>query len=127
MGGSAVPRGPATAYGRQGYRTCEDSRLRPQVKGDPLSNLLNLLTIIRILLIQAINILLLQELMASIMPHLQMHIVCRHHFLDLAIHTHLHTTTPLPKHLHHVSVRLLPANTAARERSARNISELISA
>jgi hypothetical protein len=49
-----------------------------------------------------------------------MHTVCRHHFLALAIHTHRHTTTPLPKHLHHASARLLPANTVARERSARN-------
>jgi hypothetical protein len=82
-------------------------------------NMLSLLTITRILLIPAINILLLlQEPMASTMPHLQMRIVYRHHFLDLATHTRLHTTTPLPKRLHHVNVRLLPANTVARERSA---------
>src|SRR5271156_725874 len=97
----------------------------PVSPDDPFClTLLNLLTIIRILLTPAINILLLQEPMASTMAHLQMHIACRHHSLDLATHTHLHTTTLLPKHLHHVSVRLLPANTVARERSARNIQRL---
>jgi hypothetical protein len=96
------------------------------VPDDPFClTLLNLLTIIRILLIPAINILLLQEPMASTMPHLQMHIACRHHFLDLATHTHLHTTTLLPKHLHHANVQLLPANTVARERSARNIQRFL--
>jgi hypothetical protein len=92
--------------------------------------MLSLLTITRILLIPAINILLLllQEPMASTMPHLQMHIVYRHHFLDLATHTRLHTTTPLPKRLHHANARLLPANTVARERSAsKKGSEIFSA
>ena len=90
-----------------------------------LPPILSLLTpIIRILLIPAINILLLQEPMASTMPHLQMRIVYRHHFPGLATHTHLHTTTLLPKHLHHANARLLPANTVARERSARKYSEI---
>lgn len=92
-----------------------------------LPNMLSVLTIIRILLIPAINILLLQEPMASTMPHLQMHIVYRHHFLDLAIRTRLHTITPLPKRLHHANARLLPANTVARERSARKRLEVFSA
>jgi hypothetical protein len=91
-----------------------------------LPSILRLLTIIRILLIPAINILLLQEPMASTMPHLQMRIVYRHHFLGLATHIHLHTTTPLLKHLHHANARLLPANTVARERSARNTQRIFS-